>query len=1044
VKAIFQFFIDNAKLTVVITLFFMLAGTMGLLGINSESYPNVNFATATIVTRYEGATPEDIETKITKKIEDKIKTVSGLKDVKSISQPGLSTIVVRVDMDNEVVDEVMSDLQKAVESVNDLPDDLRDDPVFTEINSEEFPAIEIAVIGTNENRKRDLFAEALRDDLEDNKRVSAVRMVGFSKREFRVKLNLKSMDSYYIGVNEIIQQLAARNVNIPGGSIADEKGGDQLIRFEGKVKNKEDLESILIRANFNGQKIYLRDLATVVDSAEDPEVLSKLNGEEATLLIVNKKGGADTLKLVDEVNQVLAVYQQKKGSLNLLIYANEAEKVKQKLSVLSSNAISGLVLVVIILLIFLPGKVGLMASLSLPIALMGTFALLPPFGMNLNTITILALVIALGMLVDNAVVIAENFNRLVEEGTNPKEAALNSVLQLWVPITATALTTIAAFLPMLVTKGVMGEFIKYIPIVVTTSLVLSLLESFLLLPMRLAWTGSPKKQQKEDWFNPVIKRFESFVRYTILRRYQTAMVCSLLIIGSMYLAFGVNKFVLFPSEQTEIYLARLEMPIGTPVEKTLNAVTRVATEVQSVLGTDVESVVVRAGLSSMGPTDSKGKTGEHTGLILIYVTKEASFSLTHIDALKKLRTIDKGEFELLSFEELVNGPPVGEPINGTFRSHDAVQLKNVTEKIRDDMAKIPGVFDLSFDDEKGNEEIHAKINYEEAARLGLTMQNIAQTTRSLFKGERVSNVNLKNKEVDILIEVTEDQKVDREQLSKIQLMDGQGNLIPLGQVAKFTQQTGSDIIKRYDFKRSRTLLGNIEENVINSHQANLMLKELFQKNQALYPDVSLVFGGEEESTNESMQSLFQALILSLVGIFGLLVFIFRSYLRPLIIMTTIPFGLVGFSIAFYFHGKYVSFMAMIGLIGLAGIIVNSGIVLISFIDQLRAETDWKLEDILVKASGMRLRAVVVTSLTTIIGLLPTAYGIGGTDAMLIPMTMALAWGLTSATLLTLVWIPSGYAILEDMFSFGKNATQKILKTINNRKSDKTLIDSSGK
>ena len=244
-------------------------------------------------------------------------------------------------------------------------------------------------------------------------------------------------------------------------------------------------------------------------------------------------------------------------------------------------------------------------------------------------------------------------------------------------------------------------------------------------------------------------------------------------------------------------------------------------------------------------------------------------------------------------------------------------------------------------------------------------------------------------------------------------MDNRGNLVPVGTVASIEVNPGSFEIKRYDFKRSKTLTGDVNEDVITSVEANKFLRTKFEQLKAQHPDVSLVFGGEEESTKESMQSLQQALLLALLGIFGLLVFLFKSYLRPFIIMTTIPLGLVGFSIAFFLHDRPISFLAMIGVIGLAGIIVNSGIILISFIDQMKEEGKLSLDEILVKASGMRLRAVLVTSLTTISGLIPTAYGVGGQDAMLVPMTLAMAWGLTSGTILTLIWVPCAYAILED-------------------------------
>ena len=496
---IIKFFLENHKLTLILSFMMIVFGVMGLVKLNAESYPTVNFAMAQITTRYEGATASDIETKITKPIEDKIREVSGLKDVKSVSKTGLSKILVRIDMDNEDEDEVLDELQKAVKEVNTLPTDLRDDPDYMEINSEEFPAIELAIIGPNPNRARDVMVDHLKEELEDSKKVKNVRPVGFKKRQFNIRLNEKKLAEFHIGVEEVLQKIRLRNVDIPGGDL-DNQGYRQLIRIEGKVESAEELGNLVVRSNFSGQQVLLKDIALVEDGEEDGETLASFNGEDATFLIVNKKGGADTLALVAEVDKVIERFkEQYKGQYEFKVYNNEGEKVKKKLDILASNAISGLILVIVFLFIFLPGKVGLVASMSLPLAVMATMGFMPIFGMNLDAITILALVIALGMPVDNSVVISENFARLKdEEKLTAKDAAFKSVQQLWLPISTTAFTTIAAFLPMLVTKGIMGQFIKFIPIIVTISLLISLGESFFFLPMRLRFAGQNLDHDKEE------------------------------------------------------------------------------------------------------------------------------------------------------------------------------------------------------------------------------------------------------------------------------------------------------------------------------------------------------------------------------------------------------------------------------------------------------------------------------------------------------------------------------------------------------------------
>lgn len=1017
-KSVIEFFVRNNKFTIIVTLFFLIIGVMGLFKLNSESYPAVNLAMATIETNYYGASPEEIENEITKPIEDEIRGVRGVKDVKSISQSGLSKITVRVDMDNYPVEEAMDDLQKAVQRVTDLPAGIKEQPKFTEINSEEFPAIELAVIGDNTNRKRDLFADHLKDLFEDNKMVLSVRLNGYTEREFSVFLDKQKLKENYIGVSEVLYALNTRNRNIPAGDL-ESSTQRLLVRLDGKVSTIEELSDTYIRSNFTGQKVQLKDVGKIVDGAETPRILARVDGEQATLITVTKKGGEDTIALVDRVNEKLETIIIPEG-LSVTIYNNESNKVKNRMDVLTSNAVTGLVLVVFFLLIFLPGRVGIVASLSLPIAVMATFGLMPSFDMNLNAITILALVIALGMLVDNSVVISENYTRLRQNGMDSFDAAIKSAYQFWLPITCTAFTTIAAFLPMLVTKGVMGEFIKYIPIVVTISLLLSLIESFFLLPMRLELSGRGMKFKKDeqgevkaDWFQKVTVKFENLMAVLIKRRYLVSLGFGTLIFGSLFMIVKVNDFILFPADQTEIYISRFELPHGTPLEITDQKAGIISKKVKETLGNDVESIVSQSGVIQVGPNDPKGKSGKNVGMIIINMTHDASIELDYKEVLKKLREIKVEGLETLTFEVQINGPPVGAPVNATFRSNNSEKLESLGNELIAYLNSVNGIMNPLVDDVIGEDEVHINLDYEKAARLGLDVNSVGNTVKTALEGTVITKLNLNNKKFELKLRYNDEDRSNIKDLEGILIKDPRGNLIPLSTIASIEKTGGTPIIKRFDFQRSKTITADLDENKITSIEANALLLKKFEELKPKYPEVSVVFGGEQESTKESMQSLAEAMVLALLAIFAILVFLFRSYLRPLIIMSTIPLGLLGFSIAFYFHERPTSFLALIGVIGLAGIIVNSGIVLISFIDEMRDENKLNLDEILVKASGLRLRAVLVTSLTTISGLFPTAYGIGGMDFMLIPMTLAMAWGLTSGTILTLVWVPCAYAILED-------------------------------
>lgn len=1032
-----KFFIDNSKFTAILTVFVILFGVGGLLSVNSESFPTVNIGTVIITTRYDGASAKDIETQITKPIEDEIRSISGLKDVRSISQAGLSTITTNVDIDRYHVKDVIVDLQRAVDRVPDLPRDLESPPSFVEVKTEEFPVINVAVVGTNENRKRHIAADLLKESIEDNRKVSGVTLDGYQERQFSVLLDREKLDRYHVGVNEVIAAMDARNRTIPGGTI-ETMETQQLLRIEGKAESKEDLDALVVRANFSGEKIVLGQIARIVDGEKDPETLTRLNGLPATLLTVKKKSGTDLLELAEEVKQVVASFNQKyEGDLRFEIYNNEGVRVGNRVQVLSSNALIGLILVVFFLLLFLPGRSGMMASLSLPIAILATFGFVFVYGYSINTITILAFVIAIGMLVDNSVVISENFSRLRDdEGMSSYDAATKSIADLWLPITATAMTTIAAFLPMLVTKGVMGQFISGIPIVVTAALIISLAESFFLLPVRLVSvypdkSSSPGKNpaKRKDWFNDhVLPRFDQFMETAIRHRYMGLGIFSFLIVGAFVMMGYFNKFILFPPEQTEIYRARVVMPVGTRIEVTSQKLGELSKLIKDKYSDELKSVEAIAGKSQSEPNDPKAKTGDNVGLIKMFTSEKGRLELDTNKFLDELRSIPVEGFADITYEAHVNGPPTGAPVEVTFRSNNGANLDKVIDHVATKLKDVDGVFDVRVDDVIGDDEIFLTIKYSEASRLGLGVEQIGQTVRTAIAGRRLQQVNLNNKEVDYFIRFDDSDRTSIEDLKKIQILDGSGNLLSLGRIVEFDRRQGAPQIKRFDFKRSKTITANIDIDKTTAIAANLKAQQAFQEVANDYKDVNLVFGGEGEDTRESMQSLLVALILSIIGIFGLLVFLFKSYLRPFIILTTVPLGLVGISVAFFVHGKPISFLAIMGVIGLGGIIVNSGIVLISFIEQLREETDMALNDILKKAAGLRLKAVVVTSLTTVSGLLPTSYGWGGSDAFIIPMTMALAWGLVSGTILSLIWVPCAYAITEDFLQyvrgFGRRSKEK--------------------
>lgn len=1025
-KAIIKFFLDNSKLTFVLTLFTLLLGINGARQILREEIPTVDLGEAKIITYYEGATAEEVEAEVTKKIEDRIKEVKGIKDVTSISQINMSIIRVRIDMDNFDQYEVMDDIKTQVDKVAGLPEGATK-PDLIEINTEEMTVIELAVVGENKGRERDAYIEYLEDELKDIKGVLKTESFGYAEREFSVKLKLDKLIEYNVGVDEVVNALKNRNITVPAGSLKSYTY-QAMVRVDAKAKNATELGNALIRSNFDGKKIYVKDLATVEDLMEDKEAYTKINGKECSILTIKKQGGIDTVQLANEVkNKVEEIKKQKHVDFDIIYFVNAATDVENKFNIIVSNVISGFAILLVLLLIFLPGKLGIMTTMSLPIIVCTTLGLMPSLGINLDTISMLAIIIAMGMLVDNSIMISENFATMIEEGKNIKTAALECVSKFWVAILTSTLTTIFAFMPMLLTKGVMGLFVRAIPILVSITLFISLIECMLFMPSRLKLIGGSivktarknKKNGKNSggWFKYISDWFENIVYICVKLRY-ISLCAFIFILWISFYFIGKNKFILFPAENVTLYNIKYETNVGDSLEKTSDLTDRLTDDIRRTVGTEnIDNIVAYIGQSGTGITDTL-QQNHHTAEIRLYINEEKSYQLDHYKVLEDLRRMDVSYLNKFEVTEESSGPPVGRAVEASFRSTNINKLYEALNYVYEKFKNVKGIIDLETDDYKNDDEIFVRIDYEKVARLGLSTSDIGNAIKASIAGIDVSKITLNEREFSMKVKFDDNFKKTQEDLEKIKIRDENNNLIPLDEIASFDRKEGSRIKHRYNFKKSITLRANVDEKLITALEANKKVFEFFDEIKEKYPEVSVKFIGEQESSEESFQSLVIATQFAIVLMFACLVFIFNSYMKPILIMTTIPLGLFGFSLAFYLHGRPISFMSLIGVIGLAGVVINVGIILITFIEMFKKEyKNLDLNHILAKSAGARLRAVLASALTTIAGLMPTAYAIGGRDASLIPVTLAMSWGLVSSTFLSLIWIPCAYGILEDCTRF---------------------------
>lgn len=1016
---LFAFFVDNWKFSFLTTAFVFIIGILSFSLLQRESFPPVNFAVVAVSTVFPGASPEEVQDKVTQVIEEELRGIAGIKDVRSVSQSDLSNITVRIDIDGVDSDSVVSDIQKAVQRASGkLPPEVTEEPLVIEVDAKEIPVLELALIGDNKNRKRDILADQLQDEIEDVKGISSVRLSGYLDRELQVLLDQKKLRSYGIGLAEVFSALSQQIKNIPSGYI-DDRQGITLVRVFGKKIKIQDLEKAIVRSNDAGQTVQIRDIARVVDAGKKPTLLARINGEEATILVTTKKADSDALKVLDEVAIKVADFEKTLDkSYKVLVYNDEGARIRNRLDIVTFNALTGMAIVLLVLFVFLPGKAGLLSSLSLPICGVATIALMVLFGANFNIITMIALIICLGNLVDNSVVVSENYTSLIEKGMSGRDAAIKSASQFWIPFTASTITIISAFVPMLVTKGVMGQFIMWIPIIVTIALSVSLIESLTLLPARLQFLKPRvKKANSSDWFQRIEARFEKLVRWTLDRKYLTLLSLFGLIVSGGLVTGLFNRFELFPADGVEYYVSRIEAKPETSIYKTDELAAEVSRAIIKVMDPAVvQSVISRTGVSQTDPADPRSKVGTNVGIILVAIKPEEAPNLNVKQTLASLKSIKKPEgLEKLTFEPIESGPPIGKPLTMTLRSSDYEQLSQARTDMLAELQKIEGLIDLEDDEQTTGSEYLFNPNDEARAYAGLTTDLIGLNLRTALEGSTAAKLTEFGKDFDLVVRFDENSRNSIDDLKKMEIFSPKGNLIPLTSLGKFTKGQAPTTKKKYEYKNSITITSEVDNVKVNSKSANELAREIFLKVNPKYPLVGAIFGGEEESTNESLQSLQIALILALFGIFATLVFTFGSYSHSLLVLSTIPLGLVGVFYSFTVIQRPLSFLAFIGVVGLTGVVINSAIILVDYIRELQSErgTEVNLKELLVEASGKRLRAILATGLTTVVGLLPTAFGWGGYDAILVDITLALSWGMIIGTVLTLIWVPAGFLILHD-------------------------------
>ncbi|MFH1996163.1 MAG: efflux RND transporter permease subunit [Candidatus Omnitrophota bacterium] len=1020
-----RFSVNQSLFINLVSVIIVIVGIVVAVGLNKEVFPNVTFDMVSITAVYPGATPADVEKLITVPIEKELKQVDGLKEINSSSAASTSMLYVKIDPDESNKQKVVRDIQSAVDKAKNLPDDV-DDPVVTEVTSSQFPVIEVSLSGDMSERQLRDHADTLEDILEDIRGVARIRKSGYRERELQILVDPVKMKESYVSIGEIEQALAARNVSMPAGKL-DTQTTEYSIRTTGEFLSAEEVGDVIIRANDSGNWLKVKDVARVVDSYKEEDTITKTLRTRSINLIVLKKESGDALKVVDVVKEKTDQYIARAADGLHVSYINDYSfYARRRLNVLTNNAWVGIIIVITALLIFLRARVAIITFVGLPIAFFATFIAMDMMGITINLMSMFGLIIVLGMLVDDGIIVAENVYRYMEEGVPPRVAAIKGTEEVMGAVLTAVGTTMAAFTPLLMMTGIIGKFIRNIPTVLIVALLASLAEALIILPSHLAdfvkikldANGKPVSLSKDmPWFKALIAGYTRIVEGAIKRRYLVIVGFLGILVVSLIVAATTIKFILFPDAGINFLFIRGEAPIGTPLERTEELIAPMEKIVATLPDTELDTFITTVGKIEEDRHDPFAGQASNLVQITVYLTQEQDRERNVDDIIDELREKSKEitGFTELRFDKPQTGPPVGKPVEVKIRGEKFETLDAISKEYMDYLKTIDGTSDATWDHKPGKEEIRVRVDRKKAATAGLTVQDIAKTVRAVFEGGIATKIKpvKAEEETDVTVRFDKDLIKDTAIFKEILVANKFGNLIPLGKVATIEKVPGTTTIHHLDGKRVVTASCNVDTKKTTSMKVNTMLEKKFQDVASRYPGYSVKYGGEQQESIESLQSLGKAYFIAFLIVFLILASFFRSLIQPFIVLLAIPFGLIGVVAAFILHGLPLSFMAILGVVGLNGIVVNDSIVLVDFINKLRISGMSRRESI-IKGGQMRIRPVILTTVTTVGGLSTVAYGIGGKDPFLVPMALAICWGLAFATILTLIITPCIYSILDDI------------------------------
>jgi multidrug efflux pump subunit AcrB len=961
-----------------------------------------------VTTRYPGASPEDVELNVTNQIEEELKEVDGIDHYTSYSMENISIVHIWLDREAGDSQKIKTDVRDAVSRASDLPTEVDEEPLVEEITTATaIPIIEVGLSGAVPYAVLRDGARQLEKRLLDLPGVGSVTKYGYLDREIKVEVEQDAVERYQVPEHEIVSAIQNRNIRATGGSFESYTSEKNIVTLA-EFSDPMEVGEVIVRVREGGSTIRVKDLAVLRDDFEPAKVLSRMNGTPAISFLVFKKEQADIIRTVDDIQELIETnLNQFPAGVNIEYSNDKSRLVHNRLKVVVSNGLLGLILVMVMLGLFLDWRSAFWVALSIPVVLLGTLFMLPVFGAFLDTIAMGAMILVIGIIVDDGIVVAENIWRYRESGMAPLQAATQGAYTVFKPVLTTIITTALAFMPMFFMIGSLGDFIFVIPLVVTIALFISLTDTLFIMPahliagVRVTKGTSPGRTSR--WFTKLRQTFKRFLKYFLGIRYRVVAVFIALLAGSFMYAAKYMDFVLFPTQSADEFYVLVELPSGSSLEHTAESMEQVEKVITGLPVNELDSYVTRVGTHgqySMGENENWAHVG-------VYLTPFAERNRNADQIVAGLRSeLDQLEgFSNFAFIVDSGGPPMGRPVTLRVIGSNDRQRNALVGEVISFLEGIEGVKDIERDDKLGKEQITVDLDYLRLAENQLSVADVAKNIRLAYDGEIVTSVRYGDEDVDFRVILEEEARGSAEVLGQLIIPNASGRFIKLEEVADFRVGPGPSNFYHFNNERTITVTADIEKGETTPLLVTEAVLDAIDVEQD-WRGLRVVVGGEAEESQKSMGSLMVAFAGAAIGIYLVLVLLFNSMLQPLIVMFAVPFGLTGVILAFALHQQSLGFLAMLGVIGLMGIVVNDSLILVNLYNQLRNEKpDKQAMDVILEAATHRFRPIVLTSVTTVAGLLPMAYGIGGSDPFSAPMALAMGYGILFATPLTLILLP---------------------------------------